>query len=264
MNNIFDIKRFGRYLAYDIRQTIANSGISLLVVGTLPVLIYLLSGLASLIFNGHWEADPETTQVFAIIAAVMVIMMAFPTKAYGSLTDRKGGATWALIPASVPEKFVSMMLVSLVIVPCAVILMLLASNALMSLCVSDFTNLMPQLLRYHGSADGMPLEVNFFALFYASWIVSILVFLLGALIFKKSKAGKTILCLIALSVLFSLVASSIVRSGWEPDLHILDWLENATAEQIQARFNTWANLWHTFLILLLGGGVYARLKTLKY
>ena len=112
MNNIFDIKRFGRYLAYDIRQTIANSGISLLVVGTLPVLIYLLSGLASLIFNGHWEVDPETTQAFAIIAAVMVIMMAFPTKAYGSLTDRKGGAAWALIPASVPEKFVSMMLFS--------------------------------------------------------------------------------------------------------------------------------------------------------
>ena len=108
MNNVFDIKRFWKYLVYDLRQTVANFGIGLLVVGALPVVIYLATGVFSLVFNhGQWNADPATTQICAAIAAVIVLIMVFPSKVYGSITDRKAGASWALIPASVPEKFVS-------------------------------------------------------------------------------------------------------------------------------------------------------------
>ena len=91
-----------------------------------------------------------------------------------------------------------------------------------------------------------------------------MIFLLGALVFKKSKIGKTLLCLMVFSGLISFILAKLSASGWEPDWGILDWFENAEPEQIASRFNLWANLWNTFVFLLLGGGIYARMKTLKY
>lgn len=262
MNNVFDIKRFWKYLVYDLRQTVANFGIGLLVVGALPVVIYLATGVFSLVFNhGQWNADPATTQICAAIAAVIVLIMVFPSKVYGSITDRKAGASWALIPASVPEKFVSMLLVSLVIVPGVVVLMLFCFNALMGWIVPGYEDLFTQFLRYDGTADGVPVQVNTFWLAFVYLASSILVFLLGAVTFKKSKVGKTILCLMGLSILFSFCISLLAHSGWKPDIA---WFETATPETISSRINLGLNLVNTVVFLLLGGCLYARLRTIKY
>lgn len=261
MNNIFNPKRFCNYLVYDLKQAVARFGISLLIVGMLPAVVYLANGILSLVFNHQWNADPQVAQVSAVIAALIVVAMVFPKKVYGGLTDKKYGASWALIPASVPEKFVSMLLVSLVIVPAAMILMLYASNALMNLFVPDFGNIFAGFAKVGNELEG---HVNFLAIFYVSLATSILVFLLGALVFKKTKIGKTLLCLMLLSFLISFIIARLAMGGWEPDWAILDWFETAEPEQIASRLNLWANLCNTVVFLLLGGGIFARMKTLKY
>lgn len=264
MNNVFNPKRFCNYFLYDLKQTVARFGISLLIVGVLPVVIYLASGILSLVFSRQWSADPTVAQVSSAIAALVVVAMVFPKKVYGGLTDKKAGAAWAMIPASVPEKFISMLLVSLVVVPAAVLLMLIASNALMGLFVPGFDSFFSKILNFSAAPDDFPGAINVFAIFYVSLAISIMVFLLGSLVFKKSKIAKTLLCLMLLSCIISLIIAKLAMAGWEPDWDIFEWFETAGPEQIASRLNLWANLCNAFIFLLLGGGIYARMKTLKY
>ena len=39
MNNIFDIKRFGQYFLYDLRRAWNNYGLSLLLMGLIPIIL---------------------------------------------------------------------------------------------------------------------------------------------------------------------------------------------------------------------------------
>ena len=49
MNNVFDFKRFGNYFLYDLRRAKNNYAISLLVIGLLPVALYIITQFFSLI-----------------------------------------------------------------------------------------------------------------------------------------------------------------------------------------------------------------------
>ena len=48
MNNIFDIKRFGQYFLYDLRRAWNNYGLSLLLMGLIPIILYVVYQLISL------------------------------------------------------------------------------------------------------------------------------------------------------------------------------------------------------------------------
>ena len=53
MNNIFNIKRFCNYFLYDLRNAKNNYGLSLLILGVMPVVLYIIVQLFSLIFTQY-------------------------------------------------------------------------------------------------------------------------------------------------------------------------------------------------------------------
>ena len=78
MDRTFDIRRFGRYLAWDLRNARNNAGFSLLVYGVTPIFIFAFFQLCSLIFDGgvstfgltsdlttdgFWEYSPDAFYV---------------------------------------------------------------------------------------------------------------------------------------------------------------------------------------------------------
>ena len=76
MNNVFDFQRFGNYFLYDLRRAKNNYAISLLVIGLLPVALYLITQFFSLISgNGVTELSevPKFIAVFAGIVAVRAL-----------------------------------------------------------------------------------------------------------------------------------------------------------------------------------------------
>ena len=52
MKDIFNIRRFGKYFVSDLGSAAANFGLSLLLLSSAGVIVYLLMGFFSLITSG--------------------------------------------------------------------------------------------------------------------------------------------------------------------------------------------------------------------
>ena len=177
MNNTFDFKRFGQLLAMDWKNYFRNYGIALLVFVFLPVLLWV----ASLVLEVNIDADSRTPLLLCIVAGALMIA---PSKVYGNANLSREGVGFAMMPATNLEKFFSMVIYCSILTPLVVGLGALGIDSLLALmpfggfegyCINEFYNI--------GAAI-----VNFIC-FYL--LVSS-IFLFGNMVFKKRKAGKTI------------------------------------------------------------------------
>ena len=89
-----------------------------------------------------------------------------------------------------------------------------------------------------------------------------LVFFLGALCFKKSKVGKTILCLFAFSTVLSTL--SMVFFGQYGPTYINVFDSDVDPVQLLTGLNWFLNIYFIVVIGGLMGGIYYRLRTLKH
>lgn len=202
MNKIFNFRRFANYFIYDFRNAYRLSGFSILVFGLFPLIFFLLFEFFSLVFEGTFNfAEPIGT--IAIVCSWCLSAMILPKKIYGSITDKRMGTEFLMIPASSFEKWFSMSLILCVIVPAInVLLLYISDNALY--------NFFPN---YYGrisfeNAD-IPDELNLTGLVIGGWISSVCTYNLGAIIFKKSKISKTILATMAVGVIITPLAALI-------------------------------------------------------
>ena len=80
MNNIFDIKRFVNYFAYDLRRAGSSYGISLLVLGLMPVILLVLHMLGSLFSSGSTSpvSDQAKFTVFCVVVFVTTYLLILP------------------------------------------------------------------------------------------------------------------------------------------------------------------------------------------
>ena len=222
MKDIFNIRRFGKYFVSDLGSAAANFGLSLLLLSSAGVIVYLLMGFFSLITSGTWDGSGMAIRCATLAISYVVLMISMPPKCYGHLTDKRSGSTWLMIPASTLEKYLSMVLITILVIPAVFFGVYCGLDAI--LCAIDpncgdsfFTVLgtIPSLL------DEMPeIAVAEFVTdmmrpysFIDDHIYGILVFLLGAICFKNNKSAKTILCLIGLSMGVSMIVSRSSQHG---------------------------------------------------
>ncbi len=91
------------------------------------------------------------------------------------------------------------------------------------------------------------------------------VFLLGALIFKKSKVTKTILTLFIISLVFSIL-TTIVMANTNLDAfgeRIKEWIINH-AENVDFWFNFWNNVWLALVVIGCGIWSWFRVKNVQH
>ena len=229
-SNVFNMNRFWRYFKSDFNAFISRYGISLLVLSTMAVTTDAFNGLFSYVLAGQWIGIPVPLRfiLFAIFSVVLV--MTAPAKLYGHLTDRKEGSAYLMLPASRLEKFVSMILITGVLVPLAFGLIYFGLDIMV--CMFDHTcgQSMFSLLFFTDfkSLIGSSIAASDFEMqdwgLYMNGITSaftpflylddifqsIMLFLLGALIFKTSKTGKTLGCLILLGLSLEMILSPII------------------------------------------------------
>lgn len=269
-NNIFNFRRFGQYFVYDLNNAKNNYWLSLLITGLIPVISYVLSELLSKLFTGAWFSGSLATQISSVAAALIVVTMSFPAKAYGSITERRAGSSWLMVPASPFEKWLSMILICCVVLPVCLFVLLFGSDALMSLVIPSYSK---PLLYYiwnvnefiaEGMGDGA-ISVNVLGIAFVSWASSILPFLLGAIFFKKSKVAKTFLALMGLSIVLSSAAFPFMK-GLVLDMgEFLDRSsEFLTAKAFFNRFNILVNLDALLTLGTLLALTFARVRTIKH
>lgn len=220
MNDIFNIRRFGKYLASDVRSCIGNYGLSMLLISLMGLIIYAGTVIMGLIFNGKWGGPELDFRVLTFFACLIVLVLTMPVKCYGKITDKKFGSQWLMIPASSFEKSLSMVIMTSIVMPVAVCTIYLGVDAF--LCAIDKTcgNSILESVRsvidtfmsisVASSSDmaQFPDLANFVKqvsnpLLYVDDIIGMfLITLAGAILFKSGKTAKT--CLAYIAVTFAL------------------------------------------------------------
>ena len=132
MNNIFDLERFGKYFVYDLKTARSNYGLTMLIVAGVPVILYVLSIIFSTIFTLHMQAPSLPLRIVFFCIATVIMFMSFPAQAYGRITDKKAGSEWVLIPASKLEKYLSMVIITGIIVPLVFFALYFLTDAILS------------------------------------------------------------------------------------------------------------------------------------
>ena len=115
MNNTFEWSRFCKVVRKDFSNIWQNAGTSLLIITLLPILAWLLWWALS----GIEEIPaivPEVRWCF-IAGSVMLAAIVSPSRMYRTSNLQKEGIYFAMLPASKLEKYLSMLLFTIVVCP---------------------------------------------------------------------------------------------------------------------------------------------------
>jgi hypothetical protein len=262
MKEIFDVNRFGKYFAYDVRSAVSTYGLPMLILGLWPFIWLIFSYLLSFIF-GHDVGSDQTYRAWPFVVMV-IVGLSFGARVYGGVTDRKKGTDWISLPASALEKTLSLLLVTCVVVPAALLALTAVSNVLVSLFVPDFGSVLP--FEGMGSFISDKTDGNFFnfpLILWLNWCENILFFTLGALCFKRNKVGKSILCYIGLAMLIGILMMLFFHTTSLDNDALERFFGDIDAARAQTWINVALNVIYTVVFALLIGGIYARIKTIK-
>lgn len=271
MNKTFSIKRFGKYFAYDLQNAKNFFGLSVLINGCLPIVFFIFYQIIYRLATGVWGPANISNTVTAFTVALITSGLTAPIKLYGGLTDKRIGSDWLMIPASSFEKWLSMVLIMCVVLPFCLAILLFGTDSLLGVIFPASYG--TPLLAMNGEwrnlfrvAPDLSSEAYASPLFLAwlEWCDMILVFTLGAIIFKRGKLGKTFLCLIAIGFLAGMLALIIFG---HTSFFSEEFIENITNNDPE-RFVTIVKFWFSMIyVVCIGavlGGLYARIRTMKH
>ncbi len=272
MNETFSFKRFGTYFKYDITRLWRKHSRAVILMGFSGVILYVVWVFFGLLFNQTY-CGPALGARYAVFAIVALVLELYMTRFYGFLTDKKEGSDWILIPASKAEKFVSMLINTLIVIPVAFLVVSLGTDWLICLLdktvgdpmMSGVTNLMANM--QFDEADivlmkEMMVSPAFFeALTIVSGFANYLFFLLCGICFKKNK----LVCAIAILFGFSLLLSLL--SG----LFLPNYIQSVAGGLDETQVSEWMvrmlNISEAITCLTTVGlawGVWRRIKTIQH
>lgn len=275
MNNTFNFNRFGKYFVYDLKRQWKNIGMLMLIFALFPIIFYMLYMFFAAIFDGGLlkiftgiEIDGPSGGVRFGVFAVMstIFVMLFPSRAYGEITNKAKGSEWLMLPASRLEKFASMMLISLVVIPLVYIVVYFLSDAFV--CLLDKScgdSLMSFRINKEINSSDFIIPANGFWILAANIVEYVSIFLLGGLIFKKWKVVGTVLVLFALGMVFSGLFSAFITNAdleWWGDRFSLWAITHA--DNIDLWLNAFLNLWLLLILAICGTWSWFRIKRLQH
>lgn len=258
-------------MVYDLNNAKNNYWLSLILVGLTPVISFVFYQLFFRIIEGYWGPDNGMLAPMAAFATLVVVTFTFPVKVYGGLTDKRTGSDWLMIPASTFEKWLSMIVITCVVLPACVAALFFGSDALLSVIFPHHygDSLIHNLNLFHDEfmkqTDDI-LDINFTGAGWLNWCENILIFTLGAVVFKKAKPAKTILCYVLLGIIMANIAL-IVLAGVPHNMTEMFSTDGFTADKFEAMIkiiNIFVSAAYAVLFTMILGGLYYRLRTLKH
>ena len=219
MNEVFDIKRFGKLVQYE-------------VVNYMPRFFKSLLIFTSIIF-AMWTMDSDmlaASRAGLVQFLFTLAVMLAPFIVYKDINNRKKGYMYAMIPASTFEKLLSMIVLCVVVVQCLSYVVLQATDILLWLLSQAGIGSFVHLDIYNPFADnwgtitlkngdigefGLPLLDSFLStevpIFYA---------MMFNVIFRKNKVLKTVLFNMALAfvsvvLITMLFDTDFIDNAWD-------------------------------------------------
>lgn len=285
MNNTFSINRFGKVLAVDFRKYYKNFGITLIILSSLTVVLWLLT----LVFG---FTMPTLARWSMIYLAVFLAYIMVPAKAFGDINQPREGVRFAMLPASNLEKYLSYALFCLLTPVICIFLSWGIDSLLTALPIGgynhyiqslgffgiweSFVTEVSEILGENASIEGFDEFRHLQDVFGSETLYNIIlgiifntgIFMLGNLLFKKHKTAKTLACLIGVSYVLSMVMQLFMASKgifpWMNKESVgismdFEWFSNLAQSAMHI-----SNILRTALTLALFVGIFYKLKNQKY
>jgi hypothetical protein len=205
----------------------------MLLISLMGLIIYAGTVIMGLIFKGEW-GGPELGFRFTVFAfSALALMVTMPVKCYGRITEKRFGSEWLMVPASGFEKFLSMIVMTVVVMPLAVTGVYLCVDAI--LCnldptcgngiISSSKHLLDSFIEISVASSSdleqYPELAKFIRQVSCPWLYVddiiglFLIFVAGAVIFKRSKTVKTILAYIGISIVVGSIMAPLANSAFQ-------------------------------------------------
>ena len=286
MNNTFNIQRFGKILKHDGLNFFPNFILSLAILWSIPVVIYLFTALMPT--DGTKQIYDAMSRVNVIDALLKIAIIIAPAILYKTCNDSRKGIGYAMLPASTLEKFISMVIYCVIVTPIIYVAGSLAIDTILALFNGPYKDFAASLyfdkfsqieysFEQHGTKvmldDALPIFINNLSPAFMR-VLSILgilmlssIFMFGNMIFKKRKTGKMIGILIFLSILFMIIFINYVANNEALANYFEQINEDNVSEFIIRLIRIMMNVaLYTEIIVstLLLWGTYRKIKTQKY
>ena len=209
MNNIFNFNRFGKVLVNDLKTKYITKFFTITGIALFPFVFVLISFFRSDV-PVYMEGD---LRCFLIFLFGTVIMFLAPFIIYGNVNRRKRGTDYIMLPASSFEKYLSMLLVCIVVVPVTAIAACFAVDAVAA-------TIFPSVIRGYSIKwfnSYFDWDIYLIAVLYSSATI------LGNLVFRRHKIIAT-LCIgfIVAIISFTIAASAMYNYALNSILEIQD------------------------------------------
>ena len=284
MNNTFDWTRFCKVVRKDFNNIWRNAGTSLLIITLLPILAWLLWWALSGIEEMPAIA-PEVRWCF-IAGSVLLAAMVSPSRMYRTANLQKEGIYFAMLPASKLEKYMSMLIFTIVVCPLLCFLGGMVLDYFLTLLPFGPYNkwlwqtdyLADALDGYRALVAGMFPDVNqdtmLLVQVFTPWKVVlyallchlsyVALFLFTNTIFKKHKVLQTLLWTWLISFVLNLVLTPVMGAMMLSGNWLQEFLE--TADPVRSlNIAYWAaTAWSIVLTTVFFWWANYRLKHMKY
>ena len=284
MNSTFEWTRFGKVVRKDFSNIWQNAGTSLLIITLLPILAWLLWWALS----GIEEMPPIAPEVrwCFIAGSVFLAAMVSPSRMYRTCNFQKEGIYFAMLPASKLEKYLSMLLFTIVVCPLLCFFGGMVLDYFLTLLPFGPYNkwlwqtdyLADALDGYRALASGtfpnadenMMLFVQSFtpgkAVLYGlvAYLSNVALFLFTTTIFKKHKVLQTLLWTWLISFVLNLILTPIMGAMMISGNWVEEFLESADPIRSMNIAYWAATAWGMVLTVVFFWWAWYRLKHMKY
>ncbi len=268
MNEFFDINRFFKLVKKESSERFH------MMLKVSAIFAALLAGywLSIIVFGSGDSSSLASSRAGFIFFAAALSMLIAPFNLYKSYNHRKGGIDYVLLPASVTEKYISMLINCVILMP----LFTFCSVLIIDTAISAIT---PDIFKGFAISN---LELgDKFAKGFAEALIMQLGFIYCNLLFRKYKVTKTLLATISLYIFFAMIMVFMITVVFKEDFKMMsDMNVNIKIDKISdfsniKEFENFSSLFKTlyytsqvFFYGLLPAwfifGSYHRMKTLQY
>jgi hypothetical protein len=269
MNEVFDIKRLGRLIKYEVINYIPNFFKSLLIFASVIAAVWIFS------LTVDFNACPHSRALLVNVLFVLAIVLS-PFIVYKDMNDRKRGYIYAMIPASTLEKLLSMIVLCVVIVPLLAYAVLTATDLLLWLLSKAGIGPFLHMEFYNPFTavklvDDEYLQPYIYPVFDSIiYLVNLIVYsIMFNTIFRKNKVLKTILFNIAMSFAFVILTAVIVNittpEFWEDMFEgLVEWLDGKTDVELFGYVMTTVRCLTILMSMAFLSITYFRIKKVNY
>ena len=269
MNEIFDIKRLGRLIKYEVINYIPNFFKSLLIFASVIAAVWIFS------LTVDFDVCPHSRAGLVNALFVLAIVLS-PFIVYKDMNDRKKGYIYAMIPASTLEKLLSMIVLCVVIVPLLAYAVLTATDLLLWLLskvgIGPFLH-----MEFYNPFTAVKLVDDEYLLPHIYPVFDSIIYFVNLIaytimfntIFRKNKVLKTILFNIAMSFAFVILTAVVVNittpEFWEDMFEgLVEWLDGKTDVELFGYVMTTVRCLTILMSMAFLSITYFRIKKVNY